>query len=75
MDNNSFNHEDEAAFLRELTLQDFRDVGLHQIAYIKQVDNVNNTAVNFSIHVHKITRISPAGECGRRRRCEQMVVS
>jgi hypothetical protein len=58
MDNNSFNHEDESAFLKELTLQDFRDVGLDQIAYIKQVENVNKTAVNFSIHAADGSQIS-----------------
>jgi hypothetical protein len=57
MDQNSNNHEDELDLLKSLTIQDFKKVGLDQIAYIREVDMPNDEG-HFSIHAADGSQIS-----------------
>lgn len=58
MDENYFNHDDEVTMLKQLSAQDFRDVGIDQVAYIKPVDGHNKTIGCFSIHAADGSQLS-----------------
>ena len=53
MNNNSIDEDNDLDLLKELTIQDFLDVGLNQVAYIK-CDN----AESFSVHAADGSQIS-----------------
>lgn len=47
-DQNSENHMQKQSFLRSLSVQDLKDFGLHQIAYIRTIEN--DDKITYSIH-------------------------
>lgn len=53
MDNNSIDEEKTSTLLKELTIQDFLDVGLDQVAYIRRADDQS-----FSVHAADGSQIS-----------------
>lgn len=57
MDNNNFNADETASLLKHLSIQDFLDVGLNQVAYIKR-QNDNQNQELFSIHAADGSQIS-----------------
>lgn len=58
MKSSYFDQEDTLALLKQLTIQDFLDVGLHQIAYIKRVENDKESSDIYSIHAANGSQIS-----------------
>ena len=53
MNNNSIDNDKALDLLKELTIQDFLDVGLDQVAYIKCADDKS-----FSVHAADGSQIS-----------------
>lgn len=58
MDNNTIDQEDALELLKELSIQDFLDVGLNQVAYIKRIERNDLRADSFSIHAADGSQIS-----------------
>lgn len=59
IDNNQFDSDDAMDLLKELTIQDFWDVGLNQIAYIKKIEGRNDAGNNiFSVHAADGSQLS-----------------
>ena len=54
MDHNSFDHDEALELIKKLSIQDFLDVGLDQVAYIRPLDNEQS----FSIHAADGSQIS-----------------
>lgn len=55
MDKNTADQKNALDLLKDLSIQDFLDVGLNQVAYIKRIDAV---AGKFSIHAADGSQIS-----------------
>ena len=58
MDDKSHNHEDELAILKQLTAQDFLDVGLDQVAYIKQIESGSEAIAHYAVHAADGSQLS-----------------
>lgn len=58
MDNNTVDQEDALELLKELSIQDFLDVGLNQVAYIKRIERDDVGTYSFSIHAADGSQIS-----------------
>lgn len=58
MDKNTLDEHKTLELLKELSIQDFLDVGLHQVAYIKRVNDDSETASIYSIHAADGSQIS-----------------
>lgn len=58
MDENHINQEDELAVLKQLSQQDFLDVGLDQVAYIKEIETDGKTVNHFSVHAADGSQLS-----------------
>ena len=53
------NHNDRSDVLKELSVQDFLDVGLNQIAYIRCLETAeDNSAVSYAVHAADGSQIS-----------------
>lgn len=48
----------DTTVLEKLTIQDFLDVGMDQVAYIKRIENSNPTKSIFSVHAADGSQIS-----------------
>ena len=56
---NTTNQEEAVDILKELTIQDFLDVGLDQVAYIKRIDNSGDDAQGiYAVHAADGSQIS-----------------
>lgn len=53
MDDKYLNNDEALELLKQLTIQDFLDIGLDQVAYVRQEDDKN-----FSIHAADGSQIS-----------------
>lgn len=58
MDDKSLNQDDELAILKQLTAQDFLDVGIDQVAYIKPIETDSKTAEHYSVHAADGSQLS-----------------
>ncbi|HPF78956.1 MAG TPA: DUF1150 family protein [Alphaproteobacteria bacterium] len=58
MDKNSFDEQETLTLLKELSIQDFLDVGLHQVAYIKRINTGGDLSDIYSIHAADGSQIS-----------------
>lgn len=58
MDSHYFDQEDTLALLKQLTIQDFLNVGLDQVAYIKCVEGNLDSSDIYSIHAADGSQIS-----------------
>ncbi len=58
MDNNNFDQENTLALLKQLTIQDFLNVGLDQVAYIKCIEKKTESSDAYSIHAADGSQIS-----------------
>lgn len=57
MKNNAVDEEQTLELLKELTIQDFLDVGLDQVAYIKCVEH-DAADISFAVHAADGSQIS-----------------
>lgn len=58
MQDNSFDQDETLELLKQLTIQDFLDVGLDQVAYIKRLVSDEDTSDIYSIHAADGSQIS-----------------
>lgn len=56
MDRDSFDHDDAMELLKELSIQDFLNVGLDQVAYIKRIEGKSEDS--FAVHAADGSQIS-----------------
>lgn len=57
MDNNTFDQDEALELLKKLTHKDFLDIGLHQVAYIKRVDDDEEKG-GYAVHAADGSQIS-----------------
>jgi hypothetical protein len=55
---NTQNNDEMLALLKELSLQDFKEVGLDQVAYIKRIKGKSETPNIYAIHAADGSQIS-----------------
>lgn len=58
MQDNNFDQEDTLELLKQLTIQDFLDVGLDQVAYIKRLVGDEEASDIYAIHAADGSQIS-----------------
>lgn len=58
MDKHSIDEAKTLELLKELSLQDFLDVGMNQVAYIKRIQAKDTPEISFAIHAADGSQIS-----------------
>ena len=58
MDNNTLSNDDTLRLLKKLSIQDFLDVGLDQVAYIKRIETEHENDDIYAVHAADGSQIS-----------------